>query len=100
MLSVINSGRVELLDNRRCIAQLIGLERRTTKLGKRFRFHTVPEANDDVINSVAGAVVNSITRTGIKISDADYQAIMRGSLLGGVRRAARVQADPNDPLEL
>jgi hypothetical protein len=34
LVSILNSGRVELLDNKRCISQLIGLERRTTRLGK------------------------------------------------------------------
>jgi hypothetical protein len=56
MLSIINSGRVELLDNRRCIAQLIGLERRSSALGKDTVTHS-PGGHDDVINSVSGAVV-------------------------------------------
>jgi hypothetical protein len=56
MLSIINSGRVELLDNKRCIAQLIGLERRTSSVGRDTVTHG-PSGHDDVINSVSGAVV-------------------------------------------
>jgi hypothetical protein len=77
MLSIINSGRVELLDNRRCIAQLIGLERRTTRLGKDTVSHG-PGGHDDVINSVAGCVVRSITKMPIRISEAQKLVALHG----------------------
>ena len=59
MLSILNSGRVELLDHKRCTAQLIGLERRTTRLGKDTVSHS-PGGHDDVVNAVAGAVVRTL----------------------------------------
>ncbi len=60
MLSVLNSGRCELLDNKRCVAQMIGLERRTTRLGKDTVSHA-PGGHDDVANAVAGACVRTLS---------------------------------------
>ncbi len=59
MLSILNSGRIELLDHKRCIAQLIGLERRTTRLGKDTVSHA-PGGHDDVANALAGAVFRTL----------------------------------------
>jgi Phage terminase large subunit (GpA) len=56
MLPLLNSKRVQLLDNRRLIAQLHGLERRTARGGKDSIDHG-PGAHDDVANAVAGAIV-------------------------------------------
>ena len=56
MLPLLNSRRVQLLDNRRLIAQLHGLERRTARGGKDSIDHG-PGAHDDLANSVAGAIV-------------------------------------------
>jgi len=50
----INQGSIELLDNKRLIAQLIGLERRTRSGGKDLITH-YPGAHDDIANAVAGA---------------------------------------------
>ncbi|MGH7194598.1 MAG: hypothetical protein ACREJM_13860, partial [Candidatus Saccharimonadales bacterium] len=55
-LPLINSGRVELLDNQRLVAQLCGLERYTARGGKDSVDHSV-HSHDDVINSAAGAFV-------------------------------------------
>lgn len=60
MLSILNSGRVELLDHRRCTAQLIGLERKTTRLAGDTVSH-VPGGHDDVINAVAGACIRTLS---------------------------------------
>ena len=60
MLSILNSGRVELLDSRRCTAQLIGLERRTSRLGKDTVSHA-PGGHDDVANSLAGACFRALS---------------------------------------
>jgi hypothetical protein len=56
MLPLLNSGRVELLDHPRLIAQLCQLERRTARSGKDSIDHP-PGAHDDVANAVAGATV-------------------------------------------
>ncbi len=59
MLAVINSGRVEFLDHPKTISQLCALERRTSRAGKDSVNHP-PGGHDDLINSVAGAVVNCV----------------------------------------
>jgi hypothetical protein len=56
LLPLINSGRVELLDNPRLIGQLCNLERRTARSGKDSIDHQ-PGGHDDLINSAAGALV-------------------------------------------
>ncbi|WOJ89856.1 hypothetical protein RZS28_00635 [Methylocapsa polymorpha] len=56
MLPLLNSGRVQLLDNQRLISQLHGLERRTARGGKDSIDHP-PRGHDDVANAVAGALV-------------------------------------------
>jgi hypothetical protein len=56
LLPLLNSGRIELLDHKRLVAQLCGLERRTARSGKDSIDH-VPGSFDDVCNSVAGAAV-------------------------------------------
>ena len=53
---LINSGRVELLDHPRLVAQLCGLERRTAWGGRDSIDHG-PGGHDDVANAVAGALV-------------------------------------------
>jgi hypothetical protein len=59
MLPLINSGRAALLDNPRLIAQLLNLERRTTRGGKEIIDHPkVAGMHDDIINAAAGALVN------------------------------------------
>jgi hypothetical protein len=56
LLPLINSGRIELLDNRPLVAQLCSLERRTARGGKDSIDHP-PKQHDDVINSAAGALL-------------------------------------------
>ena len=55
-LPLLNSGRVELLDHPRLIAQLLGLERRTARGGRDSIDHA-PGGHDDVANAAAGALV-------------------------------------------
>ena len=57
-LPMMNSGRVELLDNQRLITQLIALERRT---GRDSVDHA-PGNKDDLANSVAGVIAHATTR--------------------------------------
>jgi hypothetical protein len=56
VLPLLNAGRVELLDNQRLVAQLSGLERRTSRSGKDSVDHG-PGGHDDLINSAAGDLV-------------------------------------------
>jgi hypothetical protein len=54
-LPLLNSRQVELLDNKRLISQLCGLERRTARSGNDSIDHG-PNQHDDVINCVAGSL--------------------------------------------
>jgi hypothetical protein len=57
LLPVLNSGQIELLDNPRVTAQLVSLERRTSRAGRDHIDHPPgPNSHDDLINSVAGVV--------------------------------------------
>jgi hypothetical protein len=56
MLLLLNSRKCELLDNRRLISQLHGLERRTARCGRDSIDHG-PGAHDDIANAVAGVLV-------------------------------------------
>jgi hypothetical protein len=58
LLPTLNSGRVELLDLPRLVAQLCGLERHTARGGRDSIDHA-PGAHDDVANAVAGAIVTA-----------------------------------------
>ena len=55
-LPLLNSRKCQLLDIRRLITQLHGLERRTARGGKDSIDHG-PGQHDDVANAVAGAIV-------------------------------------------
>jgi hypothetical protein len=56
LLPLLNAGRVELLDNLRLAAQLVGLERRTARSGRDSIDHA-PGGHDDLANAVAGVLV-------------------------------------------
>jgi hypothetical protein len=55
LLPPLNSGLVSLLDNRRAIAQIASLERRTSRAGKDSIDHP-PGGRVDIANVIAGAV--------------------------------------------
>ena len=55
-LPLVNSGKVELLDNARLINQLVGLERRVSRAGKDSIDHG-PTSHDDLANSVSAVLV-------------------------------------------
>lgn len=57
-LPLINSGRVELLDNQRLLTQLARLERKVARGGRESIDHA-PKGHDDVANAVAGALVGA-----------------------------------------
>jgi hypothetical protein len=52
-LPLVNSGRVDLLDNERMVLQFCALERRTARSGKDSVDHP-PGGHDDIANAVAG----------------------------------------------
>nr|WP_246718505.1 hypothetical protein [Bradyrhizobium elkanii] len=56
LLPRLNSGEVDLLDNRRLATQLLGLERRTARGGRDSIDHA-PGAKDDLANAAAGCLV-------------------------------------------
>ncbi len=69
MLPLLNSGKIELLDNPRLIAQICGLERRTARGGRDSIDHA-PGGHDDLANAVAGAAVLAAAGAGpIRVSD-------------------------------
>ena len=59
MLPLLNSGRVELPDHARCIAQICCLERQVSR-GGRDNINHPPGMHDDVANAVAGAIVTAL----------------------------------------
>jgi terminase large subunit-like protein len=59
----LNSREVDLLDNSRLIAQLVGLERRTARGGRDSIDHA-PGSHDDLANAAAGALVFATSRRG------------------------------------
>lgn len=52
-LPLLNARRIDLLDDRRLVAQLCGLERRAARSGKDSIDHA-PNSHDDIANAVAG----------------------------------------------
>jgi hypothetical protein len=68
-LPLLNSGAADLLDNDRMKTQLLGLERRTSRVGKDTIDHG-PGAHDDVANAVAGALVAAF-------NDPGYSSVQR-----------------------
>jgi hypothetical protein len=56
LLPMLNSDRVALLDHPKMVAQLCGLERRTTRGTGRDIVDHPPNAHDDLINAAAGAL--------------------------------------------
>jgi hypothetical protein len=55
LLPLLNSRRIDLLDSKRLVAQLCGLERRTARGGRDSIDHAQNQ-HDDVANAVAGAL--------------------------------------------
>jgi hypothetical protein len=70
-LAILNSGKVDLLDHPKLVAQFCGLERRTARGGRDSIDHPPGPWHDDVCNSVAGLVGElAIRGTGF---DSSYQ---------------------------
>jgi hypothetical protein len=84
-LAMLNSGRVEVLDHPRLIAQLTGLERRTARGGRDTIDHA-PSAHDDLANAALGALILGRAHHDIRIDAAALAAndsLRRPSLWGG-----------------
>jgi len=79
-LAPLNSGKVELLDNKRLVSQLCQLERRTARGGRDSIDHP-PGGHDDLANAVAGVAVRLLARPGMRrISDEAVAASARALL--------------------
>lgn len=85
LLPMLNSGRAELLDNPRLVAQLLGLERRTSRSGKDSIDHG-PNAHDDIINAAAGAMVTCTQ--GLAPGDCGISFVLFGLLTAWALSAA------------
>jgi hypothetical protein len=66
-LPLLNSGKLELLDNKRLASQLVSLERRTARGGRDSIDHG-PGAHDDLANAALGALLLVGTRWTMTIS--------------------------------
>ena len=75
LLPLLNAGRVELLDVPRLHAQLLSLERRTSRQGRDSIDHP-PNAHDDLINAAAGALVAAQPGDG-----ADIRVVSQGGFV-------------------
>jgi hypothetical protein len=63
----VNAGHVELLDDRRLVAQLVSLERRTARGGRDSIDHS-PGSKDNLANAVAGALTLKKKRARVHVS--------------------------------
>jgi hypothetical protein len=77
-LPLLNSGRVELLDNPKLISQLCSLERRTARGGRDSIDHP-PGQHDDIANSACGVLVGALGgKKLIEFSEAAIRALEMG----------------------
>jgi hypothetical protein len=65
-LGILNSRRVELLDNPRYVAQVCDLERRVSRGSNRENIDHPPGGRDDIANCVAGAILLADANTGAR----------------------------------
>jgi len=68
-LAMMTSRQCSLLDDKRLVSQLIGLERRTSRSGKDIVDH-VRDAHDDVANACCGALTLAMAKQPMRISQA------------------------------
>jgi hypothetical protein len=71
LLPLLNSGKVDLLDDGKLVSQLCGLERRTARGGRDSVDHAAG-AHDDVANAVAGALLRAQAEAGSLAALEDY----------------------------
>jgi hypothetical protein len=88
LLPALNSRSVDLLDDPKLMAQLVGLERRTARGGRDSIDHA-PGAHDDVANAVAGVInvlagpVGYDTSAKWMVSDEDLRRIRNRQVMPG-----------------
>jgi hypothetical protein len=82
-VSVVNSGRLALVDSPRLVAQLCGLERRTARGGRDSIDHA-PGAHDDLANVVAGLAHLALIRPAFEHEPPAFGPIIfqRGQVVG------------------
>jgi hypothetical protein len=96
LLPAVNSRQVELLDHRKLLQQLAGLERRTRSGGKDQVDHR-PGLHDDVANAVAGVLVLAAGDSGVLGAVEALKMIASGAVqLDGMARY-NAPPDPNSP---
>jgi hypothetical protein len=61
-LAILNSGKVDLLDHPKLVAQFCSLERRTARGGRDSIDHPPGPWHDDICNAVAGLVAELAIR--------------------------------------
>jgi hypothetical protein len=95
LLPALNSSRIELLDNRRLISQLCGLERRVARSGKDSVDHP-RGSHDDLINSAALALVYAALKPASAADGwiAFYKAQAEGRRYDGSVDPALCDTDP------
>jgi hypothetical protein len=84
LLPTLNARRIDLLDDKRLQAQLVGLERRTARSGRDGIDH-MPGSHDDCANAVAGVAsllaasgyLNDLSWVGVPESFADMPYFLR-----------------------
>jgi hypothetical protein len=91
-LPLLNSGKVELLDNERCISQLANLERRTARGGRDSIDHPSGNYHDDVANSVAGvsALISAYVQRGPVAQTGRFKTFIFDTDEGGAERRYKV----------
>jgi hypothetical protein len=99
LLPLLNSGRIELLDNQRLISQLANLERKTARGGKDSIDHPIG-MHDDVSNSVAGLAAITVSNSGgygleiwRRCFDTDYAAELAPQRFGAAVQPGYIQYD-------
>jgi hypothetical protein len=93
LLPALMSGTVELLDNKKLVEQLIGLERRTARSGRDSIDHS-PGAHDDLCNSAAGCLVEVLKGTG----ELGFVNFLKGLAAGIFRLDDEKQPTPGEQL--
>jgi hypothetical protein len=91
LLPLLNSGRIELLDNQRLISQLLNLERRTSRVGKDSVDHP-SGAHDDLINAAAGAITHA-SKPKIVLGVIEYEKM----LAAGIQSSKTTSQNTNCP---
>jgi len=92
-LPLLNSGRAELLDCPRLVAQLLNLERRVARGGRDSIDHG-PQRHDDVVNAAAGALLLA----GSNSSDRLEQALQLAEKQVATLRAAAAECASGENL--